>query len=67
MTLTKKEFLAAVKLCTDAAVQRGHPNMRVKAIKGHLKANNNQAIKVVLIFFAASSYCVNTFLCKPCC
>ena len=33
MTLTKKEFLAAVKLCTDAAVQRGHPNMRVKAIK----------------------------------
>ncbi len=33
MTLTKKEFLAAVKLCTDAAVQRGHPNMRIK--KGH--------------------------------
>ena len=40
MTLTKKEFLAAVKLCTDAAVQRGHPNMRVKAIKNHQKSNN---------------------------
>ena len=38
MTLTKKEFLAAVKLCTDAAVQRGHPNMKVKAIKSHMKA-----------------------------
>jgi hypothetical protein len=38
MTLTKKEFLAAVKLCTDAAVQRGHPNMKVKAIRSHMKA-----------------------------
>ena len=28
MTLTKKELLAAVKLCSDAAVQRGLPNMR---------------------------------------
>ena len=33
MTLTKKEFLAAVKLCSDAAVQRGLPNMRSKAAK----------------------------------
>ena len=33
MTLTKKEFLAAVKLCSDAAVHRGLPNMRVKAAK----------------------------------
>ena len=31
MTLTKKEFLAAVKLCSDVAVQRGLPNMRLKA------------------------------------
>ena len=28
MTLTKKELLAAVKLCSDAAVQRGLPHMR---------------------------------------
>ena len=38
MTLAKKEFLAAVKLCSDAAVQRVHPNIKVKAIKGQMKA-----------------------------
>ncbi len=52
MTLTKKEFLAAVKLCSDVAVQRGLPNMRVRAAgagKGvnggskHNKKNGNVA------------------------
>lgn len=43
MTLTKKEFLAAVKLCTDAAVQRGHPNMRIKANKGQKAAKGFQS------------------------
>ena len=37
MTLTKKEFLAAVKLCSDVAVQRGLPNMRPKKIQGKVK------------------------------
>ena len=30
MTLTKKELMAAVKLCSDVAVQRGLPNMRIR-------------------------------------
>jgi hypothetical protein len=38
MTLTRKAFMAAVKLCSDAAVQRGLPNMRLKATKGKNKA-----------------------------
>ena len=35
MTLTKKELLAAVKLCSDAAVQRGLPNMRPRFSHEH--------------------------------
>ena len=30
MTLTKKELMTAIKLCSDAAVQRGLPNMRIR-------------------------------------
>ena len=41
MTLTKKEFLAAVKLCSDVAVQRGLPNMRPK-VKGQNKVKGQQ-------------------------
>ena len=37
MTLTKKEFLAAVKLCSDVAVQRGLPNMRPKKVQSKVK------------------------------
>ena len=33
MSLTKKEFMMAVKLCSDVAVQRGLPNMRLRAAK----------------------------------
>lgn len=35
MTLTKKELMTAVKLCSDVAVQRGLPNMRVRP-KSHV-------------------------------
>ena len=35
MTLTKKELMAAVKLCSDVAVQRGLPNMRIRP-KSHV-------------------------------
>ena len=40
MTLTKKEFLAAVKLCSDAAVHRGLPNMRLKAAKSKVQVQS---------------------------
>lgn len=33
MSLTKKEFMTAVKLCSDVAVLRGLPNMRLRAAK----------------------------------
>ena len=35
MTLTKKELMTAVKLCSDVAVQRGLPNMRIRP-KSHV-------------------------------
>lgn len=35
MTLTKKELMAAVKLCSDVAVTRGLPNMRIRP-KSHV-------------------------------
>jgi hypothetical protein len=42
MSLTKKEFMMAVKLCSDVAVQRGLPNMRLRAAKNfHSKGNKN--------------------------
>lgn len=41
MTLTKKEFLAAVKLCSDVSVQRGLPNMRLRASKNFLTSGSN--------------------------
>ena len=41
MSLTKKEFMMAVKLCSDVAVQRGLPNMRLRAAKNfHSKGKN---------------------------
>ena len=39
MTLTKKELLAAVKLCSDVAVQRGLPNMRVRPSRNFIAKN----------------------------
>jgi hypothetical protein len=38
MTLTKKELMTAVKLCSDIAVQRGLPNMRIRP-KSHVHYN----------------------------
>ena len=38
MTLTKKELMTAVKLCSDVAVQRGLPNMRIRP-KSHVHYN----------------------------
>ena len=38
MTLTKKELMTAVKLCSDIAVQRGLPNMRIRP-KSHAHYN----------------------------
>ena len=40
MTLTKKELMTAIKLCSDAAVQRGLPNMRIrpKSHAHHIRA-----------------------------
>ncbi len=48
MTLTKKEFLAAVKLCSDVAVQRGLPNMRLRAAGSKNNSATGNGSKPVL-------------------
>jgi hypothetical protein len=42
MSLTKKEFMMAVKLCSDVAVQRGLPNMRLRAAKNFHSKGKDQ-------------------------
>ena len=59
MTLTKKELMTAVKLCSDVAVQRGLPNMRIRP-KSHVHYN------VRTPFHAHHRNVINKiFECKP--
>ena len=58
MTLTKKELMAAVKLCSDVSVQRGLPNMRIRPkshVHHHIRAPFHAHQKRQQIIKAVSS------------
>ena len=57
MSLTKKEFMMAVKLCSDVAVQRGLPNMRLRAAKNfHSKGKESFFLLLPFIYFQNVKY-----------